>query len=85
VGGGGGFDRRWRVALFKGGRREEESEGGQWGSGDMVNAWSKWGTSRGGSLPTGERRPTVSGPKPVGRHDVRRVRAADRIEGEERG
>jgi hypothetical protein len=37
-----------------------------------------------GSLPTGEWRPPGSDPKPAGAHDVRRARAAGRIEGEGR-
>jgi hypothetical protein len=58
--------------------------GGQWGSGDVADAWWKQGTSK-GSLLTDEQRPAGSRPKPAGAHDVHRVRTADRTEGEGRG
>jgi hypothetical protein len=59
---------------------------GLWGSGNLAGAWRKRGTSKGGgSLPIGGRRPTGSGPRPAGVGDVRRARAASRIEGEGRG
>jgi hypothetical protein len=43
------------------------------------------GLRLGGSLPTGERRPADSGPKPMGTRDMHRARAAGRTEGEGRG
>jgi hypothetical protein len=43
------------------------------------------GARAGGSLPTGERRPAGSGPKPAGARDVHRACVADQTEGEGRG
>jgi hypothetical protein len=77
----GNFGRWRRGALFKGGRWEEESEGGR-------ATWSMRGGSgarAGGSLPTGERCPAGSSLKPVGAHDMRHARAAGQTEGEGRG
>jgi hypothetical protein len=44
----------------------------------VEEAWHEQGVGGGGSLPTGERRPAGSGPKPVGARNVRALPAEQR-------